>query len=372
MPIAHAIWTVSNEPKPLPLGSIASEQALEDMIVAAPGLLADEWMLIGRQEPTGFNGRIDLLAIQPDGSLVLIEIKRDKTPREVVAQALDYAAWVEGLEADEINAIYGRFKKDGNLSEDFKARFGRQLDDDALNARHEIVIVAAALDPSSERIVEYLSRRDVPINVLCFQVFEHGSQQLISRAWLLDPARLQASSAGASPDGHSEPWNGEFYASFGEGDSRSWDDAMKYGFLSAGGGSWYSKTLSLLPVGARVWVKSPEHGFVGVGRVTGPPSPASTFKVSTPDGEKPVLDVLTSRNYHREYVDDAEKCEYFVPVKWLQTVPLTKAIWEVGLFGKQNTVCRPTVPTWRTTIERLKQKFPNHDGQAGAMKPGGS
>ncbi len=361
MPIAHAIWTVSNEPKPLPLGSIASEQALEDMIVAAPGLLTEEWMLIGRQEPTGFNGRIDLLAIQPDGSLVLIEIKRDKTPREVVAQALDYAAWVEGLEADELNAIYGRFKKDGNLSEDFKARFGRQLDDDALNARHEIVIVAAALDTSSERIVEYLSRRDVPINVLCFQVFELGSQQLISRAWLMDPARLQASSAGASPDGHSEPWNGEFYASFGEGDSRSWDDAVKYGFLSAGGGSWYSKTLSLLPVGARVWVKSPDHGFVGVGRVTGSPLPASAYKVTTPDGEKPVLDVLTSRSYHREDVDDAEKCEYFVPIKWLQTVPLTKAIWEVGLFGNQNTVCRPTVPKWRTTIERLKQKFPNHD-----------
>ena len=75
-----------------------------------------------------------------------------------------------------------------------------------------------------------------------------------------------------------------------------------------------------------------------------------------------MLDVLTSRNYHREYIDDAEKCDYFVPVNWLQTVPLAEAVWEVGLFGNQNTVCRPTVPKWRTTIERLKQKFPNHGG----------
>ena len=49
-------------------------------------------MLIGRQVRTSFGGIIDLLAIAPDGSLVLIELKRDKTPREIVAQALDYAS----------------------------------------------------------------------------------------------------------------------------------------------------------------------------------------------------------------------------------------------------------------------------------------
>ena len=62
-------------------------------------------MLIGRQEDTGFGGRIDLLAIAPDGSLVLIELKRDRTPRDVVAQALDYASWVEKLRAEDIAAL---------------------------------------------------------------------------------------------------------------------------------------------------------------------------------------------------------------------------------------------------------------------------
>ena len=55
-------------------------------IFAAPQILSPEWMLIGRQESMGFGGRVDLLAIAPDGALVLIEIKRDRTPREVVAQ----------------------------------------------------------------------------------------------------------------------------------------------------------------------------------------------------------------------------------------------------------------------------------------------
>ncbi|MBD0677158.1 hypothetical protein CGA21_00565 [Pseudomonas sp. PSB11] len=36
---------------------------LEDMIVSAPRVLSDEWMLIGRQESTGLGGRIDLLGL---------------------------------------------------------------------------------------------------------------------------------------------------------------------------------------------------------------------------------------------------------------------------------------------------------------------
>ena len=38
------------------------------MIVSSPEILSREWMLIGRQEPTGLGGRIDLLAIAPDAS----------------------------------------------------------------------------------------------------------------------------------------------------------------------------------------------------------------------------------------------------------------------------------------------------------------
>jgi hypothetical protein len=55
--------------------------------------------------------------------------------------------------------------------------------------------------------------------------------------------------------------------------------------------------------------------------------------------------------------NDPERCEYFVPVHWLQTVPLEAAVQEIGLFGNQNTVCKPTVPKWRSTVERLKEKF---------------
>jgi hypothetical protein len=224
------------------------------------------------------------------------------------------------------------------------------------------VIVASSLDEGSERIVSYLSERDIAINVLCFQVFTNGSEQILSRAWLLHPIRSQVSAA-ATPAGPTEPWNGEFYASFGEGPSRSWLDAVEYGFISGGGGPWYSRTLRLLNPGDRVWAKipGPAGGFVGVGRVTGGVHPAKEFCVPTAGGEKPVLDVATRGHYHREFVDDPERCEYFVPVRWLQTVPREDAIQEVGFFGNQNTVCRPTAQKWRSTVDRVKQVFTAFD-----------
>ncbi len=359
MPIRHAIWKVGTHPVPLAESSLVSERLLEEMIVAAPRLLSDEWMLIGQQELTGF-GRIDLLAIAPDGALVLIELKRSRTPREVVAQALDYASWVENLTADDIVSIYNRFAPGRSLAADFRQRFGQDLDEDTLNASHQIIIVASSLDDSTERIVAYLSERDIPINVLFFQVFTYESEQLLSRAWLLDPVHTQASAA-ATPSGPSEPWNGEFYASYGEGESRSWADAVKYGFICGGGGAWYSRTLHLLNAGDRVWVKVPGYGFVGVGRVTGRAQPAGDFRVVTAEGEKPILDIAKGGTYHREFVNDPERCEYFVPVQWLQTVSLENPFQEIGLFGNQNTVCKPTTPKWRSTVERLKERFPDFD-----------
>ena len=360
MPIRTAIWTVGSEPEPLVEARLPSEQVLEEMIVADPALLSADWMLVGRQEETGHGGRIDLLAVAPDGALVLIELKRGQTPREVIAQALDYASWVIRLQPEDINAIYGRYAAGCSLKDDFRDRFGQDLDEDALNQSHQIVIVAAHLDDSTERIVEYLSDSDVPIDVLCFQVFAHGTEQLLTRTWLLDSFRVQAGST-ARAVGASEPWNGEFYCSFGRGEARSWEDAVDFGFICGGGGTFYSKTLHMLKAGDRVWVNVPGSGYVGVGRVTGPAESAATFKVRSGDGDFPILDAARRASYHADLVEDLERSEYFVPVRWLQTVPLEAAVREIGFFGNQNTVCRPTTPKWRSTITRLMDLFPNFD-----------
>lgn len=149
--------------------------------------------------------------------LVLNALKRDRTPREIVAQALDCASWVAELKPEDIVQIYSRFSHGDKLAVAFQRGFGTVLDEEALNQSHQIVILATALDPSTARIVDQLNARAVAIKVVIFQVIQHGGQQLLSRAWLNHPGQTQAHVATAAVGrGEKEPRNGEFHVSVGE------------------------------------------------------------------------------------------------------------------------------------------------------------
>ena len=352
MPIQHGVWKVGQKPVALTKSSLKDERLLEDMIEANPSILAEEWMIIGRQVQTRYGGFIDLLAIAPDASLVVIELKRQKTPREVVAQAIDYGSWVQNLDAVEISNIYRDYSVGHDLSEDFRAKFGSSLVEEDLNKSHQLVVVAAEFDSSTERIIQYLSERDISINALLFEVFQSGSDQFLIRRWFVDPAISQTN---ISTKKDREPWNGEYFVSFGNDETRDWEEARKYGFISAGGGPWYSRTLNMLSVGDRIWVRVPQKGYVGVGIVTAPMQPIKDLKIESSGKVVNFLDIAKGGTYGKDR--DEEDQEYAVGINWLKTISVPEAYDELGFFGNQNSVCRPTAAGWRHTIDKLKPFF---------------
>jgi len=113
----------------------------------------------------------------------------------------------------------------------------------------------------------------------------------------------------------------------------------------------------MLSPGDRVWVNIPKKGYVAVGIVEQAVQPASEFTVLTADGAKSVMDVVQHGPKYKASADTPDLSEYFVKVKWINARDATNAFNEVGLFGNQNTVCQPTTPKWRHTVERLKQAF---------------
>ncbi|MDA8350209.1 MAG: hypothetical protein M0038_15665 [Pseudomonadota bacterium] len=326
------------------------------MTIANPG-----WMIIGRQIDTGFGGRADLLAIDAVGNLIILELKRDKTPREVIAQVLEYGAWVVKLTAAELAPIYRKYverfhpeRGAESLDEAFCRRFGTKELPEDLNQDHELIVVAAQLDATSERIVDYLaSFHEVAINAIFFRVFKDADREYLARVWLRDPTE-----AAADPNTHSsEEWNGEYYVSFGG--KRDWEEARRYGFISGGGGPFYSRTLSKLSPGDRIWVNVPGSGYVGVGEVTGKSEHIDDARIEQADGQKvPLKDIEGLKIGQSTHAHDrGEMGEYIVPVKWIKTVPLAQAVKERGLFGNQNTVAQPRAERWRHTVERLRVRF---------------
>ncbi|BDG74012.1 hypothetical protein [Roseomonas fluvialis] len=83
----------------------------------------------------------------------------------------------------------------------------------------------------------------------------------------------------------------------------------------------------MLKPGDPVWVKVRDYGFVGVAAVTGTPEPARDVKVrNEAGGLLPVLDAVKPGSFHSQFIDDLEKCEWFVPVDWLETKPQSEAV----------------------------------------------
>ena len=167
------------------------ESRLQEWLARDVSILDSALLVIGREVPTDFGGSIDILCVDREGDLVIVELKRNRTPREITAQALDYASWVAGLSNDRVSAIAGNY-----LTEDFesafKAKFGHELPE-TLNEDHRILVVGSEIDPSSERIISYLSdQHGVNINAATFQYFQQpDGPELLARVFLLDPSEVE-------------------------------------------------------------------------------------------------------------------------------------------------------------------------------------
>jgi hypothetical protein len=150
----------------------------------------------------------------------------------------------------------------------------------------------------------------------------------------------------AGGGGKREPWNGrDFYYSAGEGDRRRWPDMVRHGFVSAGGGRWYSRTLRALGPGHRVWAHIPRVGYVGVGEVVAPVVPVGETGLLQAELEAPAMD---------RHAGDPDRREYVVRVRWLAAVEREEAFWIPGLYANENSVTKLRDP-W--TLQRLREVF---------------
>jgi hypothetical protein len=342
------LWGVENGLlAALPKERLDTEDRLEQWIADDVSLLGLDLLIIGRQVRTSSGGKIDLLAIDQQGDLVILELKRDRTPREVVAQALDYASWVDRLLAPQIAEFSLEYLKQP-LAEAFRERFETPLPD-AVNKDHRIVIVASELDDSSERIVQYLAnRRSMNINVVFFSCFRQGENELVGRAWLQDPEEIEERSEGTK----AFPWSGDWYVNINDTVARNWEDCMKYGFVSAGWGTKFRRHMCRLMPGSKLFVYLPRLGYVGYGTVVSEACPAKDF---TPVGyNKKLLDLPHTAEDPGHDGDDLDQCEWIVGVKWHTKFPRDQCKRFDGAFSSPHVVCKLRD---QRTLDFLRREF---------------
>ena len=191
MPTAIRIWEVTTDGSlsSIPNTQISLEEQLETWLEQDISIISSNYMVIGRQVTTDFGGVIDLLCLDSSGDIVVVELKRGKTPREVTAQALDYASWVTDLSHQRITEIANEYLPENKrLETAFQTTFGEELPE-TLNEGHSVLIVAESMDSSTERIVKYLSGQGIRINVLTVQHFSgEDGKELVAQTFMIEPS----------------------------------------------------------------------------------------------------------------------------------------------------------------------------------------
>ena len=327
--------------------ALANEAVLQGWIAKDPSIVGLDALVIGREITTENGGRIDILAIDREGDIYIIEVKRHRTPREVVAQVLDYASWVSALTTKQIHDIALR-KLNKPLGDAFEQHFQDSLPEN-LNGNHNMIIVASEYDASSERIVKYLANEHgVAINTTFFNIFEENGEKLLTTDWLMDQQQVVE----RAESKRKAPWTGYYYVNAGhDADVRNWEDMREFGFIAAGYGRFYSEQLERLSPGDPIYVYQKGFGYIGFGVVTQASLMAKEFRTSE-GSTLPDVQLRQSAILHDS--DDPEKADHLVGVAWHNTVSISEAKTFSCIFANQNVVCKLTHPA---TLDFLADSF---------------
>ncbi len=154
---------------------------LREWLARTPDVLGEE-LLIVQKEFDGFadtRERLDLLAPDREGRLVVVENKLDDSGRDVVWQALKYVAYCSSLKKAEIVGIHQNYLDRWSDRADAVANLcdfldAEELDDVVLNAGHEQRLVLIAANFRKEVTATVLWLLGHGVHAQCFRVLPYS------------------------------------------------------------------------------------------------------------------------------------------------------------------------------------------------------
>lgn len=159
---------------------------LEKWLKTQPKILGDNIVIIGEQVQTK-SGPLDYLAIDENGNTIIVELKRSKLPREVIAQSMDYASDVANWEIEKLSEIC--MKHTGkNLEDTLIEKFDNiEIEELTINLNQRILLVGFGIQESLNRMIEWLSNKyDISINAIILKYVKTSSgNELLSRTVII-------------------------------------------------------------------------------------------------------------------------------------------------------------------------------------------
>jgi hypothetical protein len=174
---------------------LMERQDIEKWVEQNPDILGEE-LLIVTTEYDKFdktNERLDLLAIDKEGNVVVIELKRDDSGKNVDLQALKYAAFCSTHSLDDLASMYASYlKQEGgavtpDAAREMILKFIDNDDFEELNDRPRIILVSREFRPEVTASVLWLRKFGMDIRCVKLDLYHFSDDVMAINSSVLIP-----------------------------------------------------------------------------------------------------------------------------------------------------------------------------------------
>ena len=214
-----SFWKITTDNKPEKVSTTKLknehllERHLEDWIAGKPEILGETLLIIGRQIIIPeVKDRLDLLALDPNGNAVIIELKRGRMSDPVDMQALRYASYISKWEFEDFENQAKSHLGNGddfNFNENFE-NFCMQAGVDEIpdiNSNQRIIIAGSEVKDKLGSVALWLYEHNVDIKVIEIDSYKDSDTLLIQPRTIIPLIVNKFSEVGKAAKGDvSKPW----------------------------------------------------------------------------------------------------------------------------------------------------------------------
>lgn len=191
------------------------EEKLEDWIVDEASLLGEPLLIIGRQVLIpDVRDRLDILALDPQGNAVIVELKRGKLKDPVDMQALRYASYISKWRFEDIeNQARLYFGKQGDLEFNFNELYENFCSDSGIdevpdiNSDQRIIIVGSEVKEKLGSVALWLFDHNIDIKVIEIDLYREDESLIVQPKVIIPlPVSRFVDTGRIKRGGISKPW----------------------------------------------------------------------------------------------------------------------------------------------------------------------
>ncbi|MEH7082783.1 hypothetical protein V7139_08615 [Neobacillus drentensis] len=178
---------------------LKERQHIEEWIRKSPDVLGEDLLIIAHEyDKFEVNERLDLLAVDKEGNIVIIEVKRDSTGSSVDFQALKYASYCARISPTDILEIYEDYVRvhapSTNATDELMEFLEIESEEDLnniLNNSQRIIIVGKEIDKRILSVCTWLYENSIDVKCVTIKPYKLGEQLIVDTNQIIPPYKLE-------------------------------------------------------------------------------------------------------------------------------------------------------------------------------------